>query len=146
MLGLDRGGSCRGLVYRVVQPSIRERLLPVWQREMRANGYRARWVKAETEIGPIWAITFVAHRDGERYAGYLLDDEIADRIALGCGHIGPSAEYLLETVTRCKELGIHDRHLWRIQGLVAERLMQRQATPASRSKAAGRTAGLVDRV
>ena len=64
----------------------------------------------------------MANRDGERYAGRLSDEEIADRIASACGHIGPSAEYLLNTVSHYEELGIHDRHLWRMQALVAERL------------------------
>ena len=43
-------------------------------------------------------------------------------IALACGHIGPSAEYLLNTVARCKELGVHDPYLWRMQALVAKRM------------------------
>ena len=38
-------------------------------------------------------------------------------------HIGPSAEYLLNTVARCEELGVHDPYLWRMQALVAERMI-----------------------
>ncbi len=41
-----------------------------------------------------------------------------------CGHIGPSAEYLLETAVRCEELGIHNRRVWRMQALVADRLQR----------------------
>ena len=89
---------------------------------MIANGYRARWARADTVNGPVRALAFVAYREGERYAGRLSDEDIADRIAVACGHIGPSAEYLLETVAHCEEIGIHDRHLWRMQDLVAERL------------------------
>ena len=33
-----------------------------------------------------------------------------------------SAEYLLNTVARCEELGVHDPYLWRMQALVAERM------------------------
>ena len=62
------------------------------------------------------------NRASERYAGRLSDQEIAVWIASACGHIGPSAEYLLKTVAHCEELGIHDPHLWRMQALVAERL------------------------
>jgi len=122
MLALDRGGSCLGVVYKVIGPDLRSKIIPVWRREMRGNGYRARWVTARTPGGPVRAITFVVNRASERYAGRLSDQEIAVRIASACGHIGPSAEYLLKTVAHCEELGIHDPHLWRMQALVAERL------------------------
>src|SRR3954466_10779985 len=95
MLALDRGGSCVGIVYRVIGPDLRARIMPVWRREMRGNGYRARWVTAETDEGALRALTFVANRGGGGYAGRLSDEHIAERIASACGHIGPNAEYLL---------------------------------------------------
>ena len=45
-------------------------------------------------------------------------------IATACGHMGPSAEYLYRTVEACEALGIRDRHLWRLQTLVAARLRE----------------------
>lgn len=122
MLALDRGGSCVGMIYHVTGPNLRAKIMPVWRREMRGRGYLARWVSVRTGQGRWPALTFVANREGERYAGRLSDGEIADKIASACGHVGPSAEYLLNTVAHCEELGIHDRHLWRMQALVAERL------------------------
>src|SRR3954447_11021600 len=104
------------------RPRSASKIIPVWRREMRGNGYLARWVSAITAEGPVRAITFVVNRGSERYAGRLSDQEIAAQIALACGHIGPSAEYLLNTVTRCEELGVHDPYLWRMQALVAERM------------------------
>ena len=32
------------------------------------------------------------------------------------------AEYLFSTITMLENLGIHDRNLWRLQALVAERI------------------------
>ncbi|MGE3292865.1 MAG: gamma-glutamylcyclotransferase [Geminicoccaceae bacterium] len=124
MLALDRGGACRGIAYRVVGPGLREKLAGVWRREMIADGYRPRWMTAVTAREPVLALGFVANRTGERYAGALPDEEIARFIAGACGHAGPGAEYLLETVRRCEELGIHDRGLWRLQELVADRLRE----------------------
>jgi glutathione-specific gamma-glutamylcyclotransferase len=49
---------------------------------------------------------------------------VADHIATACGENGASAEYLLETVLKCEELGIHDPFLWRLQALVAERMRE----------------------
>jgi cation transport protein ChaC len=121
MLALDRGGSCRGVVYRIAAP-VREKITEVWEREMIGNAYHPRCLSVETDIGSVMALTFVINPDSGRYAGRLSDEEIADKIATACGHIGPCASYLLDTVTHLEELGIHDRHLWRLQELVAERL------------------------
>jgi cation transport protein ChaC len=129
MLALDRGGSCHAVVFHLSGPDVRAKFEPIWRREMIANGYRARWVRADTINGTVPALAFVANREGERYTGRLSDEDIADRIAVACGHIGPSAEYLLETVAHCEDIGIHDRHLWRMQDLVAERLRTNACGP-----------------
>ena len=122
MLALDRGGACRGVAYRIAAPGVREKIAAVWRREMLGNGYRPHWVKLVTMRGPVRALVFVANHAGERYAGRISDEIVADHIAHACGETGSSAEYLLETVLRCEELGIHDRFLWRLQELVAERM------------------------
>jgi cation transport protein ChaC len=54
--------------------------------------------------------------------GRLPDDGIADVLARACGHWGTGAEYLLNTVTNLEAKGVHDRNLWRLQRLVAERI------------------------
>lgn len=45
-------------------------------------------------------------------------------LATACGFRGSMAEYLYSTVNHLEELGIHDRHLWRLQELVADRIEQ----------------------
>ena len=103
--------------------------MPVWRREMRGRGYVARWLPVATEAGTVSALTFLANRANDRYAGRLSDAEIAEKIAAACGHAGPSAEYLFRTVEACERLGIRDRHLWNLQALVAARL--RACTPGA---------------
>ncbi|WP_267423563.1 gamma-glutamylcyclotransferase [Methylobacterium sp. GC_Met_2] len=129
VLALDRGGLCRGIVFRLPNSEIREALMPVWRREMRGRGYVARWLPVATEAGTVSALTFLANRASDRYAGRLSDPEIAEKIAVACGHKGPSAEYLFRTVEACERLGIRDRHLWSLQALVAARL--RAGVPAA---------------
>lgn len=122
MLALDRGGSCQGIAFRVAPPDVRAKIAGIWRREMIGKGYKPAWVKASTAEGPVRAVTFVVNRTGPRYAGRLGEAEAAAHIAAACGQAGPSAEYLLETVRRCGEVGIHDVMLWRLQELVAEKL------------------------
>jgi len=120
MLALDRGGACKGVVYRIDGPDLKRKLAGTWEREMIAYGYLSRWVEVRTDDGTVHALAFVANHGGERYAGRLPEAEIAARIAAACGHIGAGAEYLLDTVEHCEQIGIHDRRLWRLQALVAD--------------------------
>ncbi|KQT85689.1 gamma-glutamylcyclotransferase [Methylobacterium sp. Leaf466] len=126
VLALVAGGVCDGVAFRLPEGDWREVLMPVWRREMRGNGYRARWVPVATREGVVEALTFVANPACDRYTGRLGEADIADLIARADGGLGPSAEYLRRTALACAELGIRDRHLWSLQALVAERL---QATP-----------------
>ena len=122
MLALDWGGSCTGVAYRIAPPGLRRKLTPVWRRELMGDGYQARWVTAETDQGPVRAAAFVVNRGGARYAGRLAEEAVADTIARARGHSGTGAEYLLNTAAMIEEIGLRDRMLWRMQGLVAARL------------------------
>jgi cation transport protein ChaC len=122
MLGLERGGICRGVVHRLAEQDRGEALRTVWAREMLTGAYVPRWVEVRTDGGTVRAIFFVINRAHERYTGRLGDEAVADALAQACGHVGSCAEYLLETVTHLEELGIRDRRLWRLQAMVARRL------------------------
>ncbi|GLS42530.1 gamma-glutamylcyclotransferase [Methylobacterium brachythecii] len=122
VLALERGGSCRGVAFRLDGRDPHATLMPVWRREMKGRGYEGRWVVVATDEGPVTALTFVVNRASDRFTGRLDEAAIADIIATGCGHLGPSAEYLFHTVVACAGLGIRDPHLWRLQALVADRL------------------------
>ena len=119
MLALDTGGACRGAVHRVDGPEVEEKLLPVWRRELRGDGYRPRAVTAITDAGPVPAVAFVVNRAGPRYAGRLAETRVARHIASACGAKGPSAEYLRRLVLTLEGLGIRDRQVWRLQRAVS---------------------------
>ena len=122
MLALAPGGCCTGVAYHIEGPDLRDKLGPVWRREMSGDGYRARWLNAVTGRGPLRVAAFVVNRAGERYAGRLADDEVAATIARARGHAGTGAEYLLNTAAAMEELGARDHMLWRLQSLVADKL------------------------
>jgi cation transport protein ChaC len=114
MLGLDRGGSCRGVVLRIAGDDVECELDVLWRREMVSNAYVPAWVKASTPEGDVWAIAFTINRAHERYARKMGEEQMADIITRAVGRVGPCRDYLLNTVDHLDQLGIHDRALKRL--------------------------------
>lgn len=124
MLALDRGGSCKGVLYRLPPGKAEENIEKLCRREMgyKPSPFPPRWVNVATEEGPVRAFTFCIDRNSGRYVSGLSEDQIADVLAKAVGSRGSMVEYLFNTVRHLEELGIHDPHLWRLQEMVAERL------------------------
>lgn len=124
MLALDRGGQCRGVVHRLPAADLEANMHRLIRREMSMvpSAFPPRWIGVETAGGPLKALTFAIDRRSGRYIGGLDAEAIADVLSTACGFRGSMAEYLFSTVSHLEELGIHDRHLWRLQELVAERI------------------------
>jgi cation transport protein ChaC len=114
MLGLDRGGSCHGVAYRIAPEQVAEELEILWSREMIARGYDARWVRVHTGKGVVHAIAFVVRHDFDRYTGRMNEEEMARLIATGKGWLGSCAEYLHNTVQHLDALGLPDAQLRRL--------------------------------
>lgn len=90
VLGLDNGGSCRGVVFRIPAVQAWEELDIVWRREMVSDGYVPRWTTVRTDQGPVRAITFTINHKGSRYAGKLSLDDAAAIIARARGALAPA--------------------------------------------------------
>ena len=125
VLGLERGGSCRGVAFHVAPDAVEEELAIVWRREMLSGAYVPRWIGVHTALGAIRAITFVINHAHERYARFLPDERIAEVIATAEGFLGPCADYLINTVDHLAELGIHDRPLEKLR----QRVLARRTVP-----------------
>jgi cation transport protein ChaC len=119
VLGLDRGGACRGIAYRLPQHGLGPALDRVWAREMAGEVYRMRPVTVATPQGRLAAYAFVVRRDRPDYAGRLSLDEAAQIIAVAAGGRGSGRDYLANTVRHLEELGIADGPLHRLEGKVA---------------------------
>ena len=124
MLALDRGGQCKGVAFRLPDEGLKTTLDALVRREMSMvpSAFPARWINLATTEGPVSALTFAMNRNSGRYICGLGDEALADVLAAACGFRGSMAEYLFSTVRHLEELGIHDRYMWRIQELVAERI------------------------
>ena len=117
VLGLDRGGGCRGVAFRVAAANVGATIAYLAEREMANNTYAPRMLPAETDGGCIAAYAFVVRRDHPQYAGKLPVDTAAALIMQGQGISGLNRDYLINTVKRLETLGFVDR---RLHDLLAE--------------------------
>lgn len=131
MLALARGGSCRGMAYRLPDAGRMEAMEALLRREI---GYEVdlasvRWLKVRGERGPMRALVFYAAPLDPAIHLCLPLEEQARRIARAAGHMGSCAAYLHNTVRHLEELGIRDRYLWALQRMVAEEIEGLQGWP-----------------
>jgi cation transport protein ChaC len=119
VLGLDRGGSCRGIAYRLAPDSLAEEIDRLWVREMTGEVYRMTRLTMATAQGPLAGYAFTVRRDSRDYAGRLEPEAAATIIAASRGDRGTGRDYLANTVRHLDELGIRDSALHRIEALVA---------------------------
>jgi cation transport protein ChaC len=134
MLSLDRGGSCRGAVFRLPPEAADDNLNRILRREMplKRDALPTRWVSVRTDEGTVTAIAFPISRRNPAYLPGLSEETVVGALATAAGERGSMAEYLYSTVRHLEDRGIHDRYLWRLQDLVAERI---EATlPAARAE------------
>ena len=109
VLGLDRGGACRGVAFRVAA-ALREQTIDyLRKRELVTAVYLERTVAAYLADGTkIDALTFVADRDHPQYAGALDCDKLLSLVTQGSGRAGPNIDYVLNTEAHLRENGIVD--------------------------------------
>jgi cation transport protein ChaC len=112
VLGLDRGGACRGVAFRV-EAGLRE---ATWrylrERELVTAVYLERMVPVTLADGRrVTALAYVADRAHGQYAGAMRRDRLLELVRQGVGRSGDNAEYVLATRDHLRELGILDREL-----------------------------------
>jgi len=115
VLGLDRGGACRGIAYRLPSDDGGAAFDRVWSREMTGGVYWMRRLRVVTREGDIAAFACTVRRDSRDYAGRLSFDETAWILAHAVGGRGSGRDYLANTVRHLEELGIADGPLHRIE-------------------------------
>lgn len=111
VLGLDNGGSCRGIAYRIAAADISSELPLLWRREMIVGSYIPRWVRVRNGTQQLPAITFVINRQHRAYAGKISSSTTINSIATASGELGSCADYLIQTVNGLMKVGIKDKQL-----------------------------------
>ncbi len=147
VLGLDSGGACRGVVYRLDPAVAHEELVLLWRREMVSNAYAPRWLRVSTVHGAdgedVYALAFVVNRGNPGYAGKMPIEKVVSVMSAARGHAGTPAEYLFETVNGLQAHGLRDAYLLDLRrrleecGCSATPAAQKDGPPPHKSRPRG---------
>jgi len=114
VLGLNRGGSCTGMAFRLCNESRAQALRALYEREMNGDLYLARHVSVSTQHGQrIKALAFIANPRSSHYEP-LSDDDIMGRLLHCRGQRGPNYEYALMTWRSLQNHALDCPHLERL--------------------------------
>lgn len=120
VLGLDHGGSCVGLAFRVPGELREEVLTYLRARELVTNVYIERELPIRLEGGEVeTAVSYIVDRTHEQYSGNLHESDAARIVSGSAGQAGPNEEYVLNTIEHLRALGIRDRWLEEVGRLIA---------------------------
>jgi glutathione-specific gamma-glutamylcyclotransferase len=121
VLGLDHGGACQGIAFRVAAADRAKTFAYLRAREQATGVYRECvrrvWLKAEP-ARPVQAVCYVVDRSHVQYAGRLPLNEQLHYIRQGHGQSGPNRDYVIATVAAMEALGMRESELH----LLAQRL------------------------
>jgi cation transport protein ChaC len=124
VLGLDRGGACRGMAIRIPAAEAPGAIAYLWEREMVGGVYDMRPARVATARGTLTAHAFTVRRSHPGYAGRLSVETTARLILQGIGGRGHCREYLVNTVRQLECLGLVDGPLHvleeRVKALAAQ--------------------------
>jgi len=125
VLTLERGGSCRGLAFRIARSTTRAELRALWRREMSLGSYHPRWLDCHAGGERLRVLAFIVNRACSGYAGRLPFEAVVQSIAAARGRYGSSAEYLFQTQAALESHGILDTHVRRLAERVRAHLRRR---------------------
>lgn len=112
VLGLDRGGSCTGMVFRVDRRDHDVVMAGLRERELVTNVYIERQLPVHLPTGKrIVAVCYIADRRHEQFAGSLSAGVAAQRVSVSRGQSGHNVDYVASTLTHLQEMKIRDHWL-----------------------------------
>jgi len=121
VLGLDRGGACQGMAYRVAEQKRDEIIAYLRAREQVTSVYRevirSVWLGGDAR-DRVSAVAYVADRGHEQYAGRLSLAEQLHLVRGGHGSSGANDEYVIATVAALEAMNIRDGQLHRLAAML----------------------------
>ncbi len=111
VLGLDRGGACRGVAFRVAEGAEDETVAYLREREQVTDVYveAVRPIRLlDGSCRVLKALTYLVDRNHDQYAGGLSLEEQIKIVRDGKGQAGGNVEYVMRTLKHLQELGVTD--------------------------------------
>ena len=121
VLGLDRGGACRGVAFRIAEKHRGGTIAYLREREQVTSVYRevmrSVWLENEARQR-VSALTYVVDRSHVQYAGRLSLAEQLRHVQQGHGRSGVNRDYVLSTVTAIEAAGFRDSQLHQLAAML----------------------------
>ena len=117
VLGLDRGGMCRGIAYRIAAAARAATIDYLRSREQVTSVYVEIMRQIELEEPArrrVRSLCYTVDRSHVQYAGRLTLAESVHHVRQGHGSSGANRDYVLETVRALETLGYRETDLHRI--------------------------------
>lgn len=117
VLGLDAGGSCEGIAFRVPARHARATLAYLRRREQVTNVYRPVMRRVALRAGEpreTFALCYMVNRRHRQYAGRLPLEEQVRLVRRSRGRSGRNTDYVVNTVLHLRECGVVDHRLERL--------------------------------
>jgi glutathione-specific gamma-glutamylcyclotransferase len=115
VLGLDRGGSCRGVAFRIAEADDAETIAYLRAREQATAVYLERRVEAWLDDGRVvTALAYVVDRGHRQYAGRLPEERLLSLVRNGIGQSGANPDYVRSTHDHLVAMGVVDPVLARL--------------------------------
>ncbi|WP_375174772.1 gamma-glutamylcyclotransferase [Pseudooceanicola sp.] len=130
MAGLAPGGTCDGLVFRIPEELVEQETERLWRREMIAHAYYPDFAQAETAVGQVRALCFVADPAADMIDTALSHEQQVTYISRGEGFLGTSLEYLENMLAQFEAMKVDDPAL---QALLRDVQRERAAGQGGRS-------------
>ncbi|WP_441243697.1 gamma-glutamylcyclotransferase [Tardiphaga sp. 768_D3_N2_1] len=123
VLGLDRGGACRGIAFRVAAKLRHDTIAYLREREQTTHVYRevmrSVWLD-DVERTRVSALAYVVDRGHVQYAGRLSLSEQLHFVRQGHGRSGLNRDYVLSTVKAIEAEGFRDAQLHQLAAMLHE--------------------------
>ncbi len=124
VLGLDKGGSCNGMAFKVQTQDKDQVIDYLRKRELVTDVYKETWCKLFLPDGNVVsAVTYIVDRESPQYSGKLQLQNQVEIVNTARGKSGHNSEYILKTVEHLKLISIRDHNL----ELIANQISQNQA-------------------
>jgi glutathione-specific gamma-glutamylcyclotransferase len=112
VLGLDRGGACKGIAFRIAPERVEATHAYLTEREQLNRVYIEVFPRIGLHDGrTIRALAYVVDRTHRQYSGKLAHQEIIRLVRQGNGQSGACRDYVLNTLASMEEMGVSDHAL-----------------------------------